>query len=67
VTLGKALAGGALCNPRPVPGLIVMKFGGTSVADAGRIKRAARRIVDKREAGTASWRCSRPAARRPTS
>jgi aspartate kinase len=28
-----------------------MKFGGTSVADAGRIKRAARRIVDKREAG----------------
>ena len=28
-----------------------MKFGGTSVADAGRIKRAARRIVEKREAG----------------
>ena len=28
-----------------------MKFGGTSVADAQRIKRAARRIVDKREAG----------------
>jgi aspartate kinase len=28
-----------------------MKFGGTSVADAGRIKRAARRIVDKREQG----------------
>ena len=28
-----------------------MKFGGTSVADAGRIKRAARRIVDKREEG----------------
>jgi len=28
-----------------------MKFGGTSVADADRIKRAARRIVDKREAG----------------
>jgi aspartate kinase len=34
-----------------MPGLIVMKFGGTSVADAQRIKRAARRIVDKREAG----------------
>jgi len=34
-----------------MPGLIVMKFGGTSVADAGRIKRAARRIVDKREEG----------------
>src|SRR5438270_2979599 len=31
--------------------LIVMKFGGTSVADARRIKRAARRIVDKRELG----------------
>jgi aspartate kinase len=30
-----------------------MKFGGTSVADAERIKRAARRIVEKREAG---WR-----------
>jgi aspartate kinase len=34
-----------------VPETIVMKFGGTSVADADRIKRAARRIVDKREAG----------------
>jgi aspartate kinase len=32
-------------------GLIVMKFGGTSVADAERIKRAARRIVDKRNLG----------------
>ncbi len=31
--------------------LIVMKFGGTSVADAERLKRAARRIVDKRESG----------------
>jgi aspartate kinase len=29
-----------------------MKFGGTSVADAERIKRAARRIVDKREHGS---------------
>ena len=28
-----------------------MKFGGTSVADAERLKRAARRIVAKREAG----------------
>jgi aspartate kinase len=34
-----------------MPGLIVMKFGGTSVADAAQIKRAARRIVEKREAG----------------
>src|SRR2546428_2350974 len=32
--------------------LIVMKFGGTSVADAERIKRAARRIVEKRELGS---------------
>jgi aspartate kinase len=30
---------------------IVMKFGGTSVADAERIKHAARRIVEKRELG----------------
>ncbi|HLM85256.1 MAG TPA: aspartate kinase [Solirubrobacteraceae bacterium] len=34
-----------------MPSSIVMKFGGTSVADAERIKRAARRIVDKREQG----------------
>jgi len=34
-----------------MPDLIVMKFGGTSVADAERIKRAARRIVAKREQG----------------
>src|SRR4028119_1564938 len=32
-------------------GTVVMKFGGTSVADAGRIKRAAARIVAKREEG----------------
>jgi aspartate kinase len=31
--------------------LIVMKFGGTSVADAERIKRAAKRIVSQRECG----------------
>jgi aspartate kinase len=30
---------------------MVMKFGGTSVADAAQIKRAAARIVEKREAG----------------
>jgi aspartate kinase len=34
-----------------MPSLIVMKFGGTSVANAERVKRAARRIVAKREAG----------------
>src|SRR5215469_12544618 len=33
------------------PPTIVMKFGGTSVADAERIKRAAGRIVGQREAG----------------
>jgi len=32
-------------------GTIVMKFGGTSVADAERLRRAARRIVAKREQG----------------
>src|SRR5512143_3476908 len=35
-----------------MPGTVVMKFGGTSVADAGRLKRAAQRIVAKREQGT---------------
>ena len=34
-----------------VTGTVVMKFGGTSVADAERLKRAAQRIVAKREAG----------------
>src|ERR1044071_5640984 len=34
-----------------MPETVVMKFGGTSVADAERLKRAARRIVAKREAG----------------
>ena len=36
---------------RAMPEVIVMKFGGTSVADAERVKRAARRIVGKREEG----------------
>src|ERR1700759_4860076 len=35
----------------PVPETVVMKFGGTSVADAGRIKHAAQRIVAQRESG----------------
>ncbi len=34
-----------------MPNTIVMKFGGTSVADAERIKRAAQRIVAQRDAG----------------
>ncbi|HEV3319461.1 MAG TPA: aspartate kinase [Solirubrobacteraceae bacterium] len=37
------------CSPNS--DIVVMKFGGTSVADAVRIRRAARRIVDKRESG----------------
>jgi aspartate kinase len=37
--------------PEHIPDVVVMKFGGTSVADAERIKRAARRIVEKRERG----------------
>jgi hypothetical protein len=44
-----------------------MKFGGTSVADAERIKRAARRIVAQRDRETGSSRCCRRAVRRPTS
>src|ERR1700709_2387140 len=35
-----------------MPGTVVMKFGDTSVADASRLKRAAERIVAKREEGT---------------
>ena len=34
-----------------MPDTVVMKFGGTSVADAERLKRAASRIVEKREKG----------------
>jgi aspartate kinase len=37
--------------PAHIPDVVVMKFGGTSVADAERIKRAAQRIVEKRERG----------------
>jgi len=35
----------------PLGGTIVMKFGGTSVADSEKIKAVARRLVDAREAG----------------
>src|SRR5881397_3817188 len=34
-----------------MPNTVVMKFGGTSVADADRVKRAARRIVGQHESG----------------
>jgi aspartate kinase len=33
------------------PGLVVMKFGGTSVGDTNKIKAVARRLVESREAG----------------
>src|SRR4051812_20984804 len=49
-----AVPGQRLPNPprlTRVSGTVVMKFGGTSVADAERIKRAARRIVSAREQG----------------
>ena len=48
-----APAGRRLSSARMAPdfGTVVMKFGGTSVADAERLKRAARRIVAKREEG----------------
>src|SRR5436305_4293679 len=38
-------------TPSARPSTVVMKFGGTSVADAERIKRAAERIVAQRERG----------------
>jgi aspartate kinase len=45
--------GGGPSGPRNLTAVdtVVMKFGGTSVADAERIKRAARRIVAQRESG----------------
>ena len=50
-----------------MPGTVVMKFGGTSVADAERIKRAAARIVAKREAGNRVVVVLPRGASRPTS
>src|SRR5829696_5956874 len=50
-----ARTGGKLSLPTMPPAghdTVVMKFGGTSVADAERIKRAAERIVRAKEAGT---------------
>jgi aspartate kinase len=38
-------------EPAPRAGTVVMKFGGTSVADVGRIKAVAKRLVAAREAG----------------
>jgi aspartate kinase len=36
---------------RRTPGLVVMKFGGTSVGDTDKLKRVAQRVVDARESG----------------
>ena len=45
---------------------VVMKFGGTSVADASRLKRAAQRIVRKREEGHRVVAVLSARGRRPT-
>src|SRR3954451_10301684 len=47
----QAAAAQHLSSTDPMPGTVVMKFGGTSVADAERLKRAATRIVAKRKQG----------------
>jgi len=48
----RKLSFSAVSDAAPAPAeTVVMKFGGTSVADAERIKRAARRIVAAREEG----------------
>jgi aspartate kinase len=42
----------AVENRQRTPGLVVMKFGGTSVGDTDKLKRVAERLVAAREAGT---------------
>src|SRR5262245_66006202 len=42
----------AVDHAGPSPGLVVMKFGGTSVGDTERLKRVARRCVAASEAGS---------------
>ena len=41
----------AVQDRRRTPGLVVMKFGGTSVADTDKLKRVAERLVEARESG----------------
>ena len=49
-------------------GIVVQKFGGTSVADADRIRNVAARVVrDRRVRATRSWSSCRRWATRPTS
>ena len=38
-------------SAQPVPGTVVMKFGGSSVADPEKIRHVARRLVEAREGG----------------
>jgi aspartate kinase len=42
----------AVETPKRTPGLVVMKFGGSSVADTEKLKRVAERLVAAHEAGT---------------
>jgi aspartate kinase len=41
----------AVDTARRTPGLVVMKFGGSSVGDTDKLKRVAQRVVDARESG----------------
>jgi aspartate kinase len=41
----------AVTETRRTPGLVVLKFGGTSVGDTAKLKRVAQRLVDAQEAG----------------
>jgi aspartate kinase len=41
----------SLANRQRTPGLVVMKFGGTSVADTGKLKSVAERLVAAHEQG----------------
>jgi len=41
----------AVDSARRTPGLVVMKFGGSSVGDTDKLKRVAQRVVDARESG----------------
>jgi aspartate kinase len=51
VTGGTATIGAMSVSPDPAPETVVMKFGGSSVADPDKIKDVARRLVEARERG----------------
>ena len=50
-TGGTATIGDVSVAREPIPETVVMKFGGTSVADPDKIRHVARRLVDARERG----------------